>query len=156
MKRRKIQCQAMTKVGKSCQAPAMSGGLCFFHANPKKASELGRKGGSRRKRQLSLEDRARPLPAPDSVTAVRDVIRVLIKEVHSGRLDPQRARCIVPLLSLKVRWLEVNSREDAYGPPPPGATFVEAYEADWLREKKLNWAKQLEQKHADKFPKRGD
>ena len=27
----------------------MEGGLCYFHANPNKAAELGRNGGRRRK-----------------------------------------------------------------------------------------------------------
>jgi len=36
------RCKARTKAGKPCRAAATAGGLCFFHANPEKASELGR------------------------------------------------------------------------------------------------------------------
>ena len=39
------RCQGRTKSGKPCRAAATAGGLCFFHANPNKASELGRIGG---------------------------------------------------------------------------------------------------------------
>jgi Family of unknown function (DUF5763) len=39
------RCQALTKAGKPCRAAATEGGLCFFHANPSKAVELGRIGG---------------------------------------------------------------------------------------------------------------
>ena len=39
------RCKAKTKSGKPCRAAATEGGLCFFHANPDKASELGRIGG---------------------------------------------------------------------------------------------------------------
>jgi len=42
--RTKNSCRAKTKNGKPCQAAATEGGLCFFHANPKKASELGQIG----------------------------------------------------------------------------------------------------------------
>jgi len=38
-------CKALTKKGQPCRAAATAGGLCFFHANPNKASELGRIGG---------------------------------------------------------------------------------------------------------------
>lgn len=39
------RCKAQAKSGKRCGAAATAGGLCFFHANPNKASELGRIGG---------------------------------------------------------------------------------------------------------------
>ena len=45
------QCHAKTKKGAFCKAPAMAGGLCFFHANPKLARELGRAGGRRNRQQ---------------------------------------------------------------------------------------------------------
>jgi hypothetical protein len=40
----RARCQATTKSGKPCGAAPMEGGLCFFQANPNKASELGRLG----------------------------------------------------------------------------------------------------------------
>jgi hypothetical protein len=52
--RKRNRCQAKTAEGKPCRAAAMPSGLCFFHGNPLKASELGRKGG-RSKRQLTPE-----------------------------------------------------------------------------------------------------
>jgi len=39
------RCKANTKEGRPCRAAATEGGLCFFHANPNKAVELGRIGG---------------------------------------------------------------------------------------------------------------
>jgi hypothetical protein len=39
------RCKAIAESGKPCRADAAEGGLCFFHANPDKASELGRIGG---------------------------------------------------------------------------------------------------------------
>jgi hypothetical protein len=42
-------CGALAKTVKPCQAAATAGGLCYFHANPKKASKLGRVGGRRKR-----------------------------------------------------------------------------------------------------------
>jgi hypothetical protein len=39
------RCNVQAKNGKPCWAAATAGGLCFLHANPNKASELGRIGG---------------------------------------------------------------------------------------------------------------
>src|SRR5580704_5150522 len=40
------RCQSRNKRGMSCTAWALRGGTqCYFHANPEKMSELGRRGG---------------------------------------------------------------------------------------------------------------
>src|SRR5215831_18074095 len=68
----KERCQGVTKSGAACTAWPMEGGLCYFHANPAKASELGRRGGQGK----SLTDSAgvqlldRPLRTVDDVTAL--------------------------------------------------------------------------------------
>ena len=38
-------CKGKTRTGAACRAPAGSGGLCFFHANPDSARALGQIGG---------------------------------------------------------------------------------------------------------------
>jgi len=59
-KNRDSRCTGLTKGGKSCRAAATDGGLCYFHANPKKAAELGRIGG-RKNRHVS-DEHLDPLP----------------------------------------------------------------------------------------------
>ena len=44
-------CKALTRAGKHCRARATEGGLCYFHANPNRAVELGRLGGRKSHRQ---------------------------------------------------------------------------------------------------------
>ena len=100
---RKNRCQGRTKLDQPCRAAATSGGLCFFHANPNKASELGRKGG-RRKRHVMLHD-ADPLPALNSVESVRNFIARLTAEVYSGDKHPSLARGLAALLLLQLRVL---------------------------------------------------
>ena len=70
-------CKALTKSGKPCRAAATAGGLCFFHAHPNKASELGRPGGRSKSRVVT--EGLDPLPALDNAIAVRDALARLIK-----------------------------------------------------------------------------
>jgi general stress protein YciG len=99
----KNRCQGRTKSNQPCRAAATSGGLCFFHANPNKASELGRKGG-RSKRQVMLHD-ADQLPALNSAESVRNFIARLTAEVYSGEKHPSLARGLAALLVLQLRVL---------------------------------------------------
>lgn len=109
LKNSNSRCQGLTKGGKPCRAAATSGGLCFFHANPNKASELGRIGGRRKSRLCSeISD---PLPKLDKVVAVRDTVEKLISEVYAGTLHPRVAAGLAPLLNLQLRALEATDLE---------------------------------------------
>ena len=104
--RTKICCQGQTKAGKPCRAAATAGGLCFFHANPAKASELGRLGG-RSNRHVACEN-ADPLPILDSALAVRDMVARLIADVYDRRIHPRIAAGLAPLLNLQLRAIEIT------------------------------------------------
>ena len=97
------RCSALTKSGNPCRAAATEGGLCFFHANPKKAAELGRIGGKKNGRVMSG---ATPLPNLDSVSAVCEAVKRLIADVYTGKLHPRTAAGIAPLLQLQMRAIE--------------------------------------------------
>ncbi len=56
-------CKGLAKSGNPCHAAATADGLCFFHANPNKASELGRKGGGSENQVVT--EGLDPLPALD-------------------------------------------------------------------------------------------
>jgi general stress protein YciG len=106
-------CKAKTKTGKPCRAAATAGGLCFFHANPNRASELGRKGG-RKNRHLAAES-VDPLPRLDTAKAVRDTVDRLIADVYSGKVEPRVASGLAPLLNLQFRVIEVTDLERRMG-----------------------------------------
>jgi Family of unknown function (DUF5763) len=74
------RCKGRTKSGRPCRAAATPGGLCFFHANPDKASELGRIGG--RGNRHAAGENADPLPTLDNAMAVRDTVARLIADVY--------------------------------------------------------------------------
>lgn len=103
------RCKGTTKSGKPCQAAATEGGLCYFHANPDKASECGRRGG--RKNRRSVENDLPPLPMLDSAFAVQNVVERLIGDVYAGKVHPRIASGLAPLLNLQLRAIEATDLE---------------------------------------------
>jgi hypothetical protein len=79
-------CSALTKAGNPCRAAATKEGLCFLHANPEKASELGRIGGRKKRGGVAELD---PLPPLDSAAAICRSLAQLAEEVRSGKVDPK-------------------------------------------------------------------
>lgn len=106
----KNYCKALTKSGKPCRAAATASGLCFFHANPNKASELGRKGG-RGKNQVVTEG-LDPQPAMDNAIAVRDTLARLIPDVHAGKVALGTAAGLERFLNLQLRALESIAKSE--------------------------------------------
>jgi hypothetical protein len=103
-----FRCKGRTKSGKPCRAAATKGGLCFFHANPDKASELGRIGGMRNRHHAEHSD---PLPNLDNALAVRDTVARLIADVYDGKINPRIAAGLAPLLNLQMRAIETTDLE---------------------------------------------
>jgi hypothetical protein len=102
------RCQGQTKSGNPCRAAATAGGLCYFHTNPNKASELGRIGGSKKGHAV---ESAEPLPTVDNAVAVRDLVARLIADVHSGKVHPKVAAGLAPLMNLQLRAIETSNLE---------------------------------------------
>ena len=109
-KGRKSGCKAQTKAGKRCRAAPTAGGLCFFHANPNKASELGRIGG--RSKRSAAAGNGDALPALDNAAAVVETGARLITDAYWGRLDPRVAASLAPLLSLQLRAIATSALEE--------------------------------------------
>jgi general stress protein YciG len=102
-------CKAKTKSGKPCRAAVSEGGRCYFHADPGRASELGRMGG--RKNRHYLSDTPSPPVDLNSASAIRSIISNLIQDVYSRRIDPRIATSLTPLLNLQLRAIEASSVE---------------------------------------------
>ena len=92
-------CKGKTRTGAACRAPAGSGGLCFFHANPDSARALGQIGG--RKNRRSVVD----LQVPDNMTAadVRNVTVQAIRLLLSGNLHAREASALAQLCNSLYR-----------------------------------------------------
>jgi hypothetical protein len=99
MSAEKPHCRANTKAGKPCGAAPTSGGLCFFHSNPAKASELGRIGG-RRNRQLHIQDSL--LLDSGAADSLRDKLASLSDLVLNRKLQPAQATVILKIIKLQL------------------------------------------------------
>jgi hypothetical protein len=105
----KNRCNGKTKSGKACRAAATAGGLCFFHGNPKMASELGREGG--RKNRHVFPVNSVPLPPLESAVGIRETVTRLAAEVYAGIIDPKTASALVSLLNIQLRAIETEDME---------------------------------------------
>jgi hypothetical protein len=107
-KRKGNCCKGRTKAGNPCRAAATDGGLCFFHANPNKASELGRIGGRSNRRAAGRCD---PLPTLDNAVALRDTAARLIADVIAGKVHPRVAAGLAPLMNLQLHAIKTADLE---------------------------------------------
>ena len=88
------RCKGTKKNGTACTAWAMEGCLCYFHANPDKASELGKRGGKAKSPTGTpgvFEYVARPLKSVDDVTKL---LADTINDLRSGAIDSRLANTV--------------------------------------------------------------
>jgi|SRR5208282_297832 hypothetical protein len=126
------KCEAKTRTGAACRAPAGAKGLCFLHANPGIATSLGRRGGQKNRRSpLNLE-------LPDNMTAadIRKVIVQAIRLLLSGELRAREASALTQLLNSLHRAIpaaDLEARvallEDQLGLEENGAQDVDPIES---------------------------
>ena len=122
-------CQGKTRTGAACRAPAGSGGLCFFHANPDSARSLGQIGGRKNRRSVGVD-----LQVPDNMTAadLRNVTAQAIRLLLSDDLRAREASALAQLcnslyrviqtadLDARVAKLEEQVAEEESAAPPDG------------------------------------
>ena len=105
------RCKARAKNGKGCRAAATSGGLCFFHANPLKAAELGRLGGQKNRKETRVENLPL-LPRVNTLVALRDAIAQLVESIYQGMVDPRIGSGLAPLLNVQLRVIDIAELEE--------------------------------------------
>ena len=104
-------CKGKTKAGSACRAPACSGGLCFFHANPDSAKTLGQVGG--RKNRRSTVD----LQIPENLTATElcKITGNAIRSLLAGELRARDASALAQLCNSLYRIIpgaDLEARDD--------------------------------------------
>jgi hypothetical protein len=105
------KCQATTKAGSQCAAPAVCGGVyCALHSDPERAAQLGRKGGRKNRRfpSATQELPERPLR---SVREVTELLGETINQVRVGRLDPRVANTVGYLATATLKALQQGDIE---------------------------------------------
>src|SRR5436305_11653631 len=104
-------CRAKTKAGKACKATAVKRGLCAFHADPKRAAQLGRMGG-RKNRRYSSPCTAHPLPPPRTAREVRDLLAEALADIHAGRREPKVVSVMAYLGTALLNAIKTADMED--------------------------------------------
>ena len=82
-----VRCKATTSSGGRCKAKPHKDGLCFFHSDPKKAAELGRKGG--RRNRHTYKTPLQPVAVPESAGDVKRILAETMADIRGGRMDPK-------------------------------------------------------------------
>src|SRR5271165_2792711 len=82
------KCQATTKAGRRCAAPAIRGkGYCSLHADPDRAAALGRKGGARNRKVYDGD--VRNVSVPESAGDVKRMLAETMADIRAGKMDPK-------------------------------------------------------------------
>ena len=102
-------CKATTSSGKSCRAKPHKEGLCFFHSDPKKAAELGQKGG--RRNRHTYETPLQHVRVPESAGDVKRMLAEAMADIRAGRMDPKLASTLGYLGMSLLRAFEVAEFE---------------------------------------------
>ena len=84
-------------------------GLCFFHANPEKAAELGRRGGLKNRHVRPHEDVE--LPPLNTAEDVRSMLAKAAQDVRNRRIDPRVATSLGQLATTLLKAIEVADIE---------------------------------------------
>lgn len=123
------KCKGTNRNGKPCRAAATQSGLCFFHSNPSKATELGRIGGRKNRHGSACADD--PPLLIESAKQVRDTVARLLNDVYLGKLSPRIAVGMASLLNLQLRAIEATAWEARIDRVEQWQSYISA---DWSNE----------------------
>lgn len=104
-----VQCKATTSSGDRCKAKPHKNGLCFFHSDPKKAAELGRKGG--RRNRHTYETPPQEVAVPESAGDVQRMLAESMAELRAGKMDPKLGSTLGYLGTALLRAFELADFE---------------------------------------------
>jgi len=104
------ECQARTKAGAPCAAPAIHGGIyCALHSDPQRAAEPGRKGGRNNRR--TYETDGKEVSSPRSASAVKEMLAEIMAEIRAGRLNPKLGTTLAYLGTSLLKAIEISDLE---------------------------------------------
>jgi hypothetical protein len=106
-----MRCSSQRRDGKRCGANAINGQPnCFLHSSPGKASEMGAKGGARRKVfDLSKLKRFSPARNPSDLLAV---VTESLCDLREGRIDHKTANSIGSLATVAQALMRTSTLEE--------------------------------------------
>jgi hypothetical protein len=105
-------CKAKTRSGEHCKARVSQNGFCAIHADPSRASELGRRSGTARRYVLNAKGRLPALPVPQTALDVRKVLGQVMADLRARRLDTRVASALAYVGNVMLRAIEVGDFEE--------------------------------------------
>jgi len=158
--RSRAKCKARTKAGKTCQAPPVDRGLCFFHAHPEKAAELGRSGG-RGNRRWKETDAGLPQLDLKSIGNVRELLAETIHRVRQGPFDLRAATTTGYLAGMLLKVIETEEIEERLARQEKAADLernptIDIYKPLWLRERERELLEAVEKRYLMPRPTPGN
>jgi hypothetical protein len=105
------RCKTRTKAGNDCNAPVVENGLCFFHGNPERLTELGRQGGRKNRRQTRV-DPDLPHRSLRSTLEVGALLEETINRIRQVPFDLRSANSIGFLAGILLKALERSRIEE--------------------------------------------
>jgi general stress protein YciG len=109
------QCKATTSSGERCKAKPHKDNLCFFHSDPKKAAELGRKGGKANRHTFGAP--SQDVAPPESVGDVKRMLAQTMANVLAGKIDPKLGTTVAYMGIALLRAYEADPPPQINGPP---------------------------------------
>ena len=103
-------CKAKTKAGNPCKAIPFASGLCAFHADPRRAAQLGRMGGQKNRR-LIADSASDAISAPRTAEDVKNLLAETMAGIHARRLDPKIGNVMAYLGTALLNALETAELE---------------------------------------------
>src|SRR5271157_1048853 len=104
------KCQAKTKAGRQCAAPAVRGGaFCALHSDPNRAAELGRRGGACNRKVYDGD--VRNVSVPESAGDVKRMLAETMADIRAERMDPKLGTTLGYLGMALLRAFEVADLE---------------------------------------------
>src|SRR5262245_39962828 len=103
------RCRALTKAGEPCSVAATASGLCYLNEDPKRAAEMGRRGGLQNRRVVPDETtEMSPLNTADDV---RRMLAKLALDVRARRVEPKVAASVSQIASTLLKAIETAELE---------------------------------------------
>lgn len=103
------KCIARTKSGNECRATALAdSNLCALHADPNRASELGRMGGLKNRHYVGTEV---TISLPTSPEDVKNVLAQAMVDVRARKLDPRVASALTSMSTALLKAFESTDAE---------------------------------------------
>ena len=99
------------KNGTPCKAPASKDGLCPIHADPSRASDMGRRSGKARRYVVNPKEGLLSLPAPQTAQDVRKALGQVMCDLIARRLDARVASAMAYVGNVMLRAIEVAELE---------------------------------------------